>query len=35
MADLIFVFLTALFFALTIAYVAGCEHLHSPPSRRG
>ncbi len=35
MADLIFVFLAALFFALTIAYVAGCERLQSPPSRRG
>ncbi len=34
MADLIFVFLATAFFALTIAYVAGCERLHSPPSRR-
>lgn len=35
MADLIFVFLAAIFFALTLAYVAGCERLHSPPDRRG
>jgi len=34
MADLLFVFLAALFFALAIAYVAGCERLHSPPRRR-
>ena len=34
MADLIFIVAVALFFALTIAYVAGCERLQSPPSRR-
>lgn len=34
MADLLFMVVVAIFFALTIAYVAGCERLHSPPGRR-
>lgn len=31
MADLIFIAIAAVFFALTLAYVVGCEHLHGPP----
>lgn len=34
MADLILILIVAIFFALTIAYVAACERLHRPPSRR-